>query len=72
MTRAVTESRGINASCNGVMDTPLGLYKGSKMIKSAFSILAVTAAAGIALTPVAASAATATGPTRDFVHCGWE
>ena len=31
------------------------------MVKRAFSILAVTAAAGIALTPVAASAATA-GP----------
>jgi hypothetical protein len=58
MTRAVTEGRDINTCCNGVLDTPLGLYKGSKMVKRAFSILAVTAAAGIALTPVAASAAT--------------
>ena len=32
------------------------------MVKTAFSILAVTAAAGLALTPVAASAATATRP----------
>ena len=35
-----------------------GFTRGSKMVKRAFSILAVTAAAGIALTPVAASAAT--------------
>jgi hypothetical protein len=50
----------MNANCNAVLGQ-LGLYKGSKMVKSAISILAVTAAAGIALTPVAASAATA-GP----------
>jgi hypothetical protein len=36
------------------------------MIKSAFSILAVTAAAGIALTPVAASAATASPAVLAF------
>jgi hypothetical protein len=60
MTRVVTLSHGINTNCNEVLGA-LGLYKGSKMVKSAFSILAVAAAAGIALTPVAASAATA-GP----------
>jgi hypothetical protein len=37
----------------------LGLYRGSKMVKSVFSIRAMTAAAGIALTPVAASAGSA-------------
>jgi hypothetical protein len=50
----------MNANCNEVLGN-WGFIKGSKMVKSAFSILAVAAIGGIALTPVAASAATA-GP----------
>jgi hypothetical protein len=50
----------MNANCNELLGN-WGFIKGSKMVKSAFSILAVAAIGGMALTPVAASAATA-GP----------
>jgi hypothetical protein len=50
----------MNANCNEVLGN-WGFIKGDQMVKSAFSILAVAAIGGIALTPVAASAATA-GP----------
>ena len=50
----------MNANCNEVLGN-WGFIKGTKMVKSAFSILALAAIGGIVLTPVAASAATA-GP----------
>jgi hypothetical protein len=57
MTGGVTENRDIETCCNILLEH-WDLTGESKMVKTAISILAVMAAAGIALTPVAASAAT--------------